>query len=83
MDRTQEYIRQAQKGSQEAKEILLQENAGLIWNIVKRFYGRGYDPEAVSYTHLDVYKRQIMMRYSDFPMPVPHFQSDWNPDMWI
>ncbi len=45
MERTREYIRQAQQGSQEAKEILLQENAGLIWNIVKRFYGRGYDPE--------------------------------------
>lgn len=45
MERTREYIRQAQQGSQEAKEILLQENDGLIWNIVKRFYGRGYDPE--------------------------------------
>ena len=45
MDRTREYIGQAQKGNQEAKEILLRENAGLIWNIVKRFYGRGYDPE--------------------------------------
>ena len=42
MDRTREYIRQAQEGNQEA---LLQENTGLIWSIVKRFYGRGYDPE--------------------------------------
>ena len=45
MERTREFIRQEQQGSQEAKEILLQENVGLIWNIVKRFYGRGYDPE--------------------------------------
>ena len=45
MDRTREFIRQAQEGNQEAKEIILRENAGLIWNIVKRFYGRGYDPE--------------------------------------
>ena len=45
LDRTREFIRQAQEGNQEAKEILLQENTGLIWNIVKRFYGRGYDPE--------------------------------------
>ena len=45
MDRTREYIRQAQEGNQEAKEMLLQENTGLIWSIVKRFYGRGYDPE--------------------------------------
>ena len=45
MDRTRECIRQAQEGNQEAKEMLLQENTGLIWSIVKRFYGRGYDPE--------------------------------------
>ena len=45
LDRTREYIRQAQEGNQEAKEMLLQENTGLIWSIVKRFYGRGYDPE--------------------------------------
>ena len=42
LDRTREYIRQAQEGNQEAKEMLLQENTGLIWSIVKRFYGRGY-----------------------------------------
>ena len=40
LDRTREYIRQAQEGNQEAKEMLLQENTGLIWSIVKRFYGR-------------------------------------------
>lgn len=45
LDRTREFIRQAQEGNQEAKEIILRENAGLIWNIVKRFYGRRYDPE--------------------------------------
>lgn len=50
MDRTREYIRQAQEGNQEAKEMLLQENTGLIWSIGKRFYGRGYDPE--DYTKL-------------------------------
>lgn len=33
-------IQEAQAGSKDAKDRLLQENSGLIWSIVKRFYGR-------------------------------------------
>ncbi len=40
-----ELIRQAQSGEQKAKEKLVFENTGLIWSIVKRFKGRGYDLE--------------------------------------
>ena len=32
-------------GNQEALEILIKKNNGLIWSIVKRFYGRGYELE--------------------------------------
>lgn len=32
-------------GNQEALEMLIRKNNGLIWCIVKRFYGRGYDLE--------------------------------------
>ncbi len=35
----------AQQGSQEACEQLIRENAGLIWSIVRRYYGRGAEPE--------------------------------------
>ncbi len=38
-------IRKAQAGEQEAKEKLVSENTGLIWSIVKRFKGRGYELE--------------------------------------
>lgn len=38
-------IQKAQAGEQEAKEKLVSENTGLIWSIVKRFQGRGYELE--------------------------------------
>lgn len=39
------YIRLAQENNEEAMEILIKNNSGLIWNIVKRFLGRGYEAE--------------------------------------
>ena len=42
---TQALLSQAQTGDPSARERLLQENAGLIWSIVRRFYGRGTEPE--------------------------------------
>lgn len=45
MERTCELIRQAKEGNKKAQEILVEENTGLIWSVVKRFQGRGYDKE--------------------------------------
>ncbi len=45
MERTFELIRQSQAGDKEAKEQLIKENSGLIWNVVRRFMGRGYETE--------------------------------------
>lgn len=45
MERTCELIRQAKEGNKEAQSILVEENSGLIWSVVKRFQGRGYDKE--------------------------------------
>ena len=38
-------IKKAQNGDDVALENLIKDNNGLIWSIVKRFYGRGYEPE--------------------------------------
>lgn len=38
-------IEKAQSGDKNALEELIEENNGLIWSIVKRFYGRGHEPE--------------------------------------
>ncbi len=38
-------IKKAQEGDKFELERLIRQNNGLIWSIVKRFYGRGYDAE--------------------------------------
>ena len=45
MTSTLELIRNSQQGSKKAKEVLITENAGLIWSVAKRFVGRGVDPD--------------------------------------
>lgn len=45
LDRIYELIQQGKDGNQEAKEILIKENSGLIWKIVRRFQGFGVDTE--------------------------------------
>ena len=39
------YIKLAQENDEEAMEILIKNNSGLVWNIVKRFIGRGYETD--------------------------------------
>lgn len=45
MERTFELIKQSQEGDKEAKEQLIMIHSGLIWNVVRRFMGRGYETE--------------------------------------
>ncbi len=45
MDETKKLIELAQNGDADAKEKLVVENSGLIWSIVRKFRGRGYDSE--------------------------------------
>ena len=35
----------ARGGDNDACEQMMEENAGLIWSVVRRYYGRGADPE--------------------------------------
>ncbi len=45
MDRTLMLIQEVQQGNEHSKETLIKENVGLIWSVVKRFTGRGYEAE--------------------------------------
>ena len=45
MDHTISLIRKSHHGAKEAREQLVKENVGLVWCVVKRFYGRGAEPE--------------------------------------
>lgn len=38
-------LEQARQGDRAARERLLSENTGLIWSVVRRFYGRGVEPD--------------------------------------
>ncbi|MCL2235935.1 MAG: RNA polymerase sporulation sigma factor SigF [Defluviitaleaceae bacterium] len=44
-DRTLEMIAASQSGDSGARDTLVIENTGLIWSVVKRFAGRGYEME--------------------------------------
>lgn len=45
MNGTIDLLESAQSGDSDACERLLSENSGLIWSIVRRYYGRGVEPE--------------------------------------
>ena len=45
MERTFELIRRSQAGEKQAKEQLITMHSGLIWNVVRRFTGRGVELE--------------------------------------
>lgn len=45
MDHTIALIKKSHEGDEKAREQLVEENVGLIWCVVKRFYGRGTDKE--------------------------------------
>ena len=45
LDKTLEMIVQSQNGDKKARDKLVEENTGLIWSVVKRFMGRGYEAD--------------------------------------
>lgn len=45
MTRMEELIASSQAGNEEAKELLVTENAGLIWSVTRRFMGRGVESD--------------------------------------
>lgn len=45
MDKTIALINQSHDGDKEARDQLVHENLGLVWSIVRRFTGRGYEAE--------------------------------------
>lgn len=45
MSRLDDLLALAKQGDSDAAEALITENSGLIWAVVRRFMGRGVDPE--------------------------------------
>ena len=42
---TFEFIEKAKNGDKHAQSVLIENNMGLVWSIVKRFQNRGYEAE--------------------------------------
>lgn len=77
MERTFELIRQSQAGDKEAKEQLIIMHSGLIWNVVRRFTGRGYDAEdlyqigAIGLIRaIDKFDFDFEVRFSTYAVPL-------------
>ena len=45
MTNQEALIKRSQAGDREAGEQLIQENAGLVWSVARRFLGRGTEPD--------------------------------------
>ena len=45
MTRLEELLKRCQEGDREAGELLVTENAGLIWSVARRFIGRGVESD--------------------------------------
>ena len=45
MEEVSVLIEKSQAGDKEAREVLIEKNLGLVHHIVRRFVGRGYEPE--------------------------------------
>ena len=45
MEETIRQIQNAHQGDKSARDRLVTENTGLVWSIVRRFAGRGYELE--------------------------------------
>ena len=45
MDAKPQLIERAQQGDKSAAEQLVVENAGLIWSIARRYFGRGVEAD--------------------------------------
>ena len=45
MNETYDLIKKSQSGDETARELLLEENSGLVWAVVRRFLGRGVETD--------------------------------------
>ena len=77
MDHTIALIEKSHNGDKEAREQLVEENIGLIWCVVKRFYGRGNrgrrsfsDREYRAYQAIDKFDLSYDVKFSTYAVPM-------------
>lgn len=77
MDETMKLISMAHSGDKDARDRLVLENVGLIWSIVKRFTGRGYEMEDLFQIGsiglmkaIDKFDMTFEVRFSTYAVPM-------------
>lgn len=77
MDETMQLIKQAHEGDKEARDRLVIENVGLVWSIVRRFSGRGYEMEDLFQIGsiglikaIDKFDMSFDVRFSTYAVPM-------------
>ena len=76
MEEVSVLIGKSQSGDKEAREVLIEKNLGLVHHIVKRFLGRGYDPEDLFQIGviglmkaIDKFDLKLEVRFSTYAVP--------------
>ncbi len=74
---TMEYIKRAHGGDKMARDMLVTENMGLIWSIVRRFSNRGYDLEDLFQIGsiglmkaIDKFDLEMEVKFSTYAVPM-------------
>lgn len=77
MDETMNLIRMAHEGDKNARDSLVMDNVGLIWSIVRRFAGRGYELEDLFQIGciglmkaIDKFDTSFDVRFSTYAVPM-------------
>lgn len=77
MDELKELIGLAHAGDKQARDRLVTDNVGLVWSIVRRFSGRGYDPEDLFQIgciglikSIDKFNLDFEVRFSTYAVPM-------------
>ena len=77
MDELTKLIQLAHAGDNQARDKLVTDNVGLVWSIVRRFAGRGYDPEDLFQIgcigllkSIDKFNLDFEVRFSTYAVPM-------------
>lgn len=72
-----ELLQKAQRGDRKSRNQIVEENVGLVWSIVKRFAGRGYDQEDIFQIGciglikaIDRFDVQFQVKFSTYAVPM-------------
>ncbi|MBR3607201.1 MAG: sigma-70 family RNA polymerase sigma factor, partial [Lachnospiraceae bacterium] len=77
MEETTVLMEQIQQGDKEARRVLIEKNLGLVHHIVKRFMGRGVEPEDLFQIGtiglmkaIDKFDLSFQVRFSTYAVPL-------------